>query len=360
MKKLLYIGHAYHNKTKSSQFLKNMMSERYNITQFDYDPESDNFDKFQQLDGQSFDIVVLFQIMPPMHKLKKYVKCDKIVFFPMFDGSPDIKHPIWSEYKDCIIINFSKTLHKRCKHVGLASFYIQYFPKPCEILNMGEEKKVFLWQRTNQVTINTVEKTFGENNIEQLYLHNEPNIGYKFEKPFGKWKEKSIVSTWFDTKEQMNEYLQECAIYYAPRSYEGIGMSFLDAMAVGRCIIAPDHPTMNEYITNGVNGYLYNYENPRRIKIKNLRKIQQNTIKFIQDGYKKWERNKYKILDWLEADPKKHSNAIRQDTRLYVCEHKKKKIKISITFAIKKTTEKWIIYYLFGFLPIYLKIRKVK
>ena len=33
MKKLLYIGHAYHNKTKSTQFLKEMFAQKYEIKQ---------------------------------------------------------------------------------------------------------------------------------------------------------------------------------------------------------------------------------------------------------------------------------------------------------------------------------------
>lgn len=360
MKKLLYIGHAYHNKTKSTQFIREMFTEKYEVTQFDFDPYIDKFDKFKKLSNKKFDVIVLFQIMPSIYKLKKYIKCKQIVFFPMYDGTPSIKSPIWNEYKNCIIINFSKTLHDKCKKVGLASFYIQYFPKPAEILSMGQEKKVFLWQRTNQITIQTVEKTLGINNIEQLYLHNAPDPSFKFVKPYGKWKEKSIISKWFETKEQMNKYLQECAIYYAPRRYEGIGMSFLEAMAVGRCIIAPNYPTMNEYITNGINGYLYNYKHPKKIKIRNVREIQENTIKFIADGYKKWEQDKHQILDWIEADAKEHSNQLKQSLNLYICEPKKKQIKITITLISKRTIEKWIIYYLFDFLPIYFKKRKKK
>lgn len=355
MKKLLYIGHTYHNKTKSTQFLKDILSKKYEITQFDFDPYNDNFDKFKSLGGQIFDVILLFQIMPSINKLQQYVKCDKIVFFPMYDGvDRGFKTAIWSEYKDCIIINFSKTLHKKCKNAGLASFYIQYFPKPDEIVNIGAEKKVFLWQRTNQVTINTIEKTLKTKDIEQLYLHNAPDPEQQFIKPSKKWNGKYVISTWFDTKEQMNNYLQECAIYYAPRKYEGIGMSFLEAMAVGRCVIAPNYPTMNEYITNGINGYLYNYKHPRKIKINNVRKIQENTIQYIKDGFERWEQEKFKILDWIEADVQKYSDISKQNSKLQICNPKNYLIKI----AVKKSTAVGSTYYLFGILPIFFKKRR--
>lgn len=74
----------------------------------------------------------------------------------------------------------------------------------------------------------------------------------------------------------MQQYIQKSALYFAPRKYEGIGMSFLEAMASGRCVIAPDYPTMNEYIKNGETGYLYNFKRPQKIKfddIKNSKKI---------------------------------------------------------------------------------------
>lgn len=360
MKKLLYIGHAYHNRTKSTQFLKDILSEKYEITQFDFDPYSDRLEKFEELSGQYFDVVVLFQIMPSIYKLTQYLTCKQFVFFPMYDGAPEIENPIWNEYKRCIIINFSKTLHERCKSIGLASFYIQYFPKPEKILNKGKEDYVFLWQRTNQVTINTIEKTLDIDKIKHIYLHNAPDPGYEFLKPPAKCKDKCTVSTWFDTKEQMNEYLQECAIYYAPRQFEGIGMSFLEAMAVGRCVIAPNFPTMNEYIQNGVTGYLYDFRKLRQIPIKNVRKIQENTIKYIEQGYKSWELNKHRILDWVEADVNKYSNKYKQNTRMLVCTPKKKQIKLTITYAIKKTTENYVIYYLFGKLPIFFKKRRKK
>ena len=51
--------------------------------------------------------------------------------------------------------------------------------------------------------------------------------------------------------------LRRAGIYFAPRLYEGIGISFLEAMAMGKAVVAPDNPTMNEYVTHNVNGFLY-------------------------------------------------------------------------------------------------------
>ncbi len=359
-KKLLYIGHAYHNKTKSSQFIQNLFNENYEVTKFDFDPYSDSFDIFKSLNGENFDVVVLWQIMPSIGKLKELIDYKKIVFFPMYDGAPPLTDHRWYEYRDCNIINFSKTLHEKCKEYGLSSYYIQYFPKPKEITNWGDEKSLFLWQRINKINPNTVDKVIGFENINKFYHHQAPDPGHYVVAPPPQYLNKVEVSMWFDTKDDMEQHLQKSAIYFAPRHLEGIGMSFLDAMAIGRCVIAPNNPTMNEYIQNGVNGFLYDLENPKEIKIENIREIQENTAKFIQNGYKTWEANKYKILDWVESSAKLNKNNKLIEQKLIPVEIQKKKIRISITYLKKKITPTHKIYYLFGFLPVYKKKKRMK
>ena len=329
MKKLLYIKHAFHNKTKSNDFLINLLSETYETEIFDFNPETDSFEKFMVLNGRKFDTVVLFQIMPSIKALKKIIHFKHIAFFPMFDAVNSVKKPLWNEYRECNIINFSRTLHNKCQEKGLSSYYIQYFPEPGQIIDYGDENSVFFWQRRENITTGILEKLLDINRIKRLYLHNVPDPGNKFIQPSEKWKNKIEYSNWFDSKEKMLEYMQQAAIYFAPRSSEGIGMSFLDAMASGRCVIAPDYPTMNEYIKHNFNGYLYNLKAPHKINIKNIRTIQQNTINFIKNGYKKWNTEKYNILNWIET-PVNTDNKVADDTLLT---------------KIRK-------YYLFGFIPL--------
>ncbi len=353
MKKLLYIDHAFHNKTKSSQFLQEIFKSKYDVTKFDFDPYKESFTKFETLLGQKFDNVVLFQIMPDIAKLGEYIKWDKIAFFPMYDATPKLNDIIWDKYRECNIINFSKILHENCRKCGLSSFYIQYFPEPKKILNLGDEKSVFLWQRHEKINPKTVEKVIGIENINFLYHHQVPDPKQELILPSKNFEGKIQASIWFDSKEEMDKHMQECAIYFSPRRLEGIGMSFLEAMAIGRCVIAPNHPTMNEYIKNGVNGYLYDLKHPHKITIKNIRLIQENARKYIEDGYKEWEQNKYKILDWIDVDAKSNSDKDLMDFTLNVKDTKK----ISITLIKKVYTRKYTTFYLFGFIP-FLKISK--
>ena len=332
MKKLLYIRHAFHSKTKSNDFLINLLSENYEIEIFNFNPEKDSNEKFKELNGKEFDTIILFQIMPSIRMLKSTIKFKTAAFFPMYDAVNSLKKPIWNEYRECNIINFSKTLHEKCLEKGLSSYYIQYFPKPQEILDSGDENSIFFWQRRENITTHTLEKLLDVNKINKLYLHNAPDPNNKFIQPSKKWNKKLECSNWFETRDEMLIYIQKSALYFAPRDAEGIGMSFLDAMACGRCVIAPDNPTMNEYIKNNFSGILYNLKSPRKLKIENIREIQKNTISFIKNGYTNWEKEKYNILKWIETP-----------------------VKLNKTLADTKLLTRIIKYYLFGFIPL-LKI----
>ena len=353
-KKLLYIGHAYHNKTKSTQFLKDMLEEKYEVEIFDFDPYNDNIQThFQPLASKSFDILVIFQIMPSLTHLEKVIKFKKSVFFPMYDGVPERNNPIWFEYKNTQIINFSKTLHDELKKLGFSSHYIQYFPKPIKTENYGNERSVFFWQRITPINIHSVEQLLNGNKIEHIHIHKALDPLHEFVEPTSDMAWNLTYSEWFDTKEEMLKTLQQSAIYIAPRLYEGIGMSFLEAMAMGRCVIAPDHPTMNEYIKNGKTGYLYNYNNPKPINLNDIKKIQQNTIKFIEDGYTCWENEKYKILDWLEENIKIDSQKRKKHYTQSVEYITYKLFNLFPVLTIKKTVNTQKLY-LFGCILLFI------
>lgn len=334
--KLLFIGHEYHKKTKSSDFMQNIMAENFDVEFFALDPyRSDINEQLNPLKNKHYDVVVLWQMMPHLDKLKKYISFKNAAFFPMYDGVPSRDNKIWYEYKNVNVINFSKTLHDELKGLGFSSYYFQFFPKPLKITNEGDEKSIFFWQRTNQININTVEKLIDFKDIKHIHFHHAIDPGHEFVEPNAEINKKATHSTWFDTREDMQKQMQKSAIYIAPRAYEGIGMSFLEAMAMGRCVIAPDNPTMNEYIKDGENGFLYDLNNPKPVDLSKIREIQKNTIKYIKDGFENWEKEKWEILKVLITKPVINKRAIHKKYN----SHK-------YNYEINKR------YYLFDFLPL--------
>lgn len=334
--KLLFIGHEYHKKTKSSDFMQNIMAKNFDVEFFALDPYRSNInEQLNLLKNKHYDVVVLWQMMPHLDELKKYISFKHAAFFPMYDGVPSRDDKIWWEYRDVNIINFSKTLHDELKDLGFSSYYFQYFPKPIEITDKGDEKSIFFWQRINQININTVEKLIDFKTIKHIHFHHAIDPQHTFVEPDEEIAKKATHSTWFDTREDMQKQMQKSAMYIAPRAFEGIGMSFLEAMAMGRCVIAPNNPTMNEYIKNGENGILYDLNNPRPVDLSNVREIQKRTEQYIKNGFENWEKEKWKIIDVLTMP------AIKND-KLLVKKYKTQKKH----YEINKR------YYLFDFLPV--------
>ena len=63
---------------------------------------------------------------------------------------------------------------------------------------------------------------------------------------------------------QYLEHLSKCNIFIVPRLYEGIGLTFLEAMASGMVVLSSNFPTMNEYIQNNINGIFLPFIGLRR------------------------------------------------------------------------------------------------
>lgn len=376
VKSLLYLGHSYHNKTKSSLFLKDLFRSSYEVETVDIDPYTDSTGiNLEHLKRREYDVLVLFQVTPNIDQLKDFIRFKHAVFFPMLDGLVGVPDSFWETYWGFNIISFSRTLHKHLIHLGLSSHYIQYFPRPFDTFAYGNPKHVFFWQRISELSINVVEKLLKKSSIDKIHIHKALDPFQKFIEPSEKMATKIEYSNWYETRKDMLKEVESCAIYIAPRPYEGIGMSFLEAMAMGRCIIAPNHPTMNEYIIHGVTGFLYNYNHPKAIKIDDVTRIQKNTIEYIREGYVKWEKEKYNILEWLEApilnNRKLKPSNQHKCNKIYflfasvplLVEKKKANKKYydlfgHIRLMKSKEKENRIIFYLFGLIPI-LKIKRL-
>lgn len=298
MKSILFVDHYYHKKTRSNSFLSEiLLRENYSV---DYVYLRENYDDLPDSNyKKTYDIVILFQYFPKRESLLKKTTWRKGVYIPMYDGYAPIESRFWLEYSDFKIVYFSTALETIIsRKYNIDSFYIKYYPRLKKISNFGNESWVYFWKRIDKINLSTLYKVLGWR-IQKITL----NTNFD---PYNK-KPTSLLNLfpniklveWFESPLSLDEEIQKSSIYFAPRSSEGIGLSFLNAMALGRCVVAPDNPTMNEYIVNGVNGYLYDLNNPQKIKLKNIRQIQHNAIGSVVRGRKKFESDSVDLLCWL-------------------------------------------------------------
>ena len=306
MKKMLFIAHEFHQKSKSYEFLVQLLQPQYDITLAFLPPAAFSAkDCLAEFAGSHFDVILGFQILPPVPALKSFTGAQP-VFFPMFDHSGRWGIEQWIPYRALRIISFSKTMAINLQRWGFDAHYLQFFPEPGPEPASGNPRKAFFWNRTERITIQTVLKLLSKSAARNLHVHKGLDPGQRYFPP----QEADLAafqidfSTWFESKQEMRDKIQECSLYFAPRLFEGIGLSFLEAMAMGRCVIAPDRPTMNEYITHGKTGFLYDPKRPAPLPLEDIAQIQRQTREYMIEGYQRWQVERASILDLLEAPVK--------------------------------------------------------
>lgn len=310
MKTLLFLDLEFHKRTASTDFIVELLKEKYEIVKVYYSLDSKMISTGDNFDSEKiYDAIVFCQVFPYDFIVSKF-KFICPIFFPMYDGCLNITNEQWRDLSDFLIISFSKTLFIKLMELNLNVRYLQFFPKPKLPDNLGDEQSIFLWQRTKDIHVNYIVNLCKDMNINSIHLHKKVDPGYYFVYPRISNKITFTYSEWFERADDMYEIIEKSALYVAPRLYEGIGMSFLNAMALGRCVIAPDFPTMNEYIEDGKTGILYDYYTLSMQGEYNIRLIQQNTIDYIQNGYEKFCKEKYLILKWIDDEDKKVKNKI--------------------------------------------------
>ncbi|MDP3561822.1 MAG: glycosyltransferase [Legionellaceae bacterium] len=301
MKKIACITHSFHQKTKSAHLYPEEIFGKtdYSIDYYYVDDWSlHSVGLHEPIIG--YDIVIIVQLIS-LEILNK-IQCDHIVFIPMYDFSCTWDAFKWFECTQINILSPTKKIHDIACQMGLNSHYIQYYPAPAEYLP-GDLKKVFLWQRINDININTVLQLLNPFPIDQIYLHHVPDPGHIAIEPSHEdiLKYNITISTWFENKNDYLDILDGAGIYMAPRLKEGGGSAFIDAMKKGKVVIAHNDGAMNDYITHNETGLLYDAHNPQALNVEpqDFVRIQQNAYQSVLDGRVRWQKSIPQIIDFM-------------------------------------------------------------
>lgn len=299
MKRCLFIDHYFHKKTKSTVFLSNQLSKEFCVDYAYIEKHDDAIIKLESKSEQlSYDLVVCFQLLPNREALNRLCTFKSGLIVPMYDGMLSLNDDIWKEFKDFKVLNFSSNLHRNFVANGFESVYVQYCPPVSQVNNWGSEFSLFFWQRTQTLTIKQVLKLISNSKVNSIHLHLPMDPGHERNKIKFPSKYSVTTSEWFDDKGELKETIQKSAIFFAPRLYEGIGQSFLGAMAMGRCVVAPNLPTANEYIKDGINGLLYNPKEDKQLNLSHIREIQKRAYESVSRMHDKYLEDIKNIGSW--------------------------------------------------------------
>lgn len=305
--KLAFVDHSFHKKTLSGDFLRELFSEHFEVANI-WDNSWENGTGIDIDEINKYEYVFFFQVISPLKILRKLRS--KIVWAPMYDGEK-FNDLYWKNIASFPIkvICFSNRLHTHCKKYGVEAIHVQYYfnPDQYKTSTLREGNHFFFWYR-GDIGFEEIKKIIKPEDVDDIIYKSTPDPFKKEKEDISnedveKYKIKTI-KTDFIPKEDYLELLSRCNIYISPRKKEGIGMSLLEAMAMGHVVIGYDDATMNEYLVDNFNGYLFT-ETSTSIDFRNIDQVRKNSIVSAKEGYTKWKDDKKNIIDFIFSDNKK-------------------------------------------------------
>ena len=305
-KKLAFVDHNYHKKTRSGDFLREIFSEHFIIDDYWW---SLNEEKKLIEYLKIYENIFFFQSLIPTYDLLK-LKDKNLMWAPMYDNLPfDWKYWKKIRYINIKLLCFSEKVKLHVDKLGCHNIGLKYFIRPKEMEFKIPQKalNIFFWYR-NDLKLNDWIGLFDLKMINKIIYLERPDPGRKSElidkTILDKYKIE-LVKKSFLPKTQYIEYIKNCDVFIAPRKQEGIGMSFLEAMSMGKYIVANNDSTMNEYITDKKIGFFINKKNEKLIDYNDIINNVNYRIQFAKNGYLQWFKQKNEIINFFSRRVKK-------------------------------------------------------
>ena len=273
--KLLFIDHECHRKTRSIEFFLSVVRKAFDVVEHYY---SHYYRTGAQAVAKDCDIAVIWEF--PISRWRFFFPGKRNVFVPMYDNE-------WASYwqwkriawSGMGVISFCDKVTEHARRCGVTNILdVRYFPDPSTLpQEIGDPKRVFLWER-GEITRSVAEKLF------------PPSDGYVFD---------IKRADEFLERDAYLGRVAKCGIVIAPRRKEGIGMAFLEAMAMGKCVVANNDATMNEYIKDGENGILFSHGVHKPVAEDVIGRVRSNIADPVSRLRTRWLRDVATINDFL-------------------------------------------------------------
>ncbi|MEQ9315628.1 MAG: glycosyltransferase, partial [Henriciella sp.] len=220
----------------------------------------------------------------------------------------------WKHMSLVRVISFCRTMHNELQDRFIDTNYFQFFPDPAKYVPAADRPdreggpRGYVWLRRpwDGVTwdqARSLIQSIGSSSA-QVHLAHDNDYEGDIERP----SEADIaalnldVSDWFSSKEEYLSSVRGADYFIAPRYFEGIGFSVLEAMSMGLCPVSADEPTMNEYIFHGENGLFFDRSKVSELpsmSVEELRRLGVEARKSVERGRERWMADRDRLLDRL-------------------------------------------------------------
>ena len=319
-----FVDHSFHKKTHSFDFFRKILSDNVEIDDL-WDDHWKGGGRVKINILNRYQYIVFAQSINEYKDLKK-IK-GKIIWLPMYDNETTsiyrLDRALYYKLLASIpirVICFSEKVYKRFVTLGLDCLLVKYYLNPSGYKKVSDyqSKRIFLWDRGN-ISFQDAKNIIGKQKIGRFILKIDYDPGLKNKMPSKKdIKQYNLeIIEGAIPKDKYLEILSRANIFICPRKKEGIGMSFLEAMAMGQLVIAHNDSTMNEYIESAKNGILIdNWDD--EIDLTNFNKMGIEARKTCEQGYKNWQSSHDKIISFMLSSKKNKRRGPVEDRGLYL------------------------------------------
>jgi len=254
---IAFVGHPAHRWSKSADFFLDKLRTLGPVTCV-YPDEISVVTDLKELLDSNYDSYVFWQFDFLAYA---FVAAGKnVIVIPMVDGSASYGSNHWEALKASKVICFSSSLFQYLGRYDLQRFHIQYFPDAAQYSSPDDSRTTYWWHRgqPNEGLIQSVSNFLSSNSSRKIKLRlDEGYSRSENSQALRKLQEQNKIEFVYPSnREEHLEQIKNADSLIAPRPAEGIGHGFLEALALGRPVIATDFPTMNEYIQHLSNGIL--------------------------------------------------------------------------------------------------------
>lgn len=261
--KIAYLGHPAHAWSKSDEFFRLSLMRDHEVTTFR--PSHNDFTEiFPKVLTEKYDLLVFWQLdflAYPFTALG--IPC---LVIPMLDGSGAKTFKHWRLLRRCHFLSFSKELTQFLELFRFSTSPISFYPKhnPNAIDYRLKKNQGYAWvrERDQSFSLKELNEIGFFLGLDRILVRNSGTPGQL------SGDLKLLEQVEVENLSEHMELVNQSKFFFSPRKVEGIGMSFLEAMALGTLVIARDSPTANNFIRKGVNGFLVG--NSGKIRRKDL------------------------------------------------------------------------------------------
>jgi hypothetical protein len=289
---MAFVDHSFHRKTRCADFLRNILRPYVRITDY-WDETWRKGEPVSLEELNRHDYVFYFQVLHEPRQLQAIRS--RIVWAPMYDAAAGLMGCYWRALSNASlrVVAFSEKIRLLCDRNKIPAIALKYYPDPdlYESTQRVAGSRIFFWARGG-IRFSDVKPLLRAEQIDSFTFLSQPDPGRPAEhvSPVDaeRLKVRLIKTDGFLPRPEYLRLLDQANIFIAPRRREGIGMSFLEALAMRKCVVAYDDATMNEYIHTGQTGLLFGEDTSCPLDLRQAETFAECSYASVRAGYKDW------------------------------------------------------------------------